>query len=56
MKQITWNLKYLLKGDNDPEMEKKRKTIEQESYRFINKWKNSKDYLKEPPRAAEGPE
>ncbi len=49
MKQITWNLKYLLKGDNDPEMEKKRKTIEQESYRFINKWKNSKDYLKEPP-------
>ena len=48
MKQITWNLKPLFQNDNDPRIPKKRKSIEENSYKFINAWKNRKDYLKEP--------
>ena len=48
IKQTTWNLKPLFKSDNDPQIKKKRKTVEKESYKFINKWKNRNDYLKSP--------
>lgn len=48
IKQTTWNLKPLFKGENDPAMTKKRKILEKESYKFINKWKKRKDYLQNP--------
>lgn len=48
IKQTTWNLKPLFKGDNDPEMERQRKIVEKESYKFINKWKDRDDYLRDP--------
>lgn len=48
MKQIAWNLKTLFDGDDDPGMAKKRKLIEKNSYEFINKWKERKDYLEDP--------
>lgn len=48
MKQITWNLKHLFDNDNDPKIEKQRKIVEKKSYAFINKWKDRKDYLKDP--------
>ncbi len=48
MKQIIWNLKYLFDSDNDPEIKKTRKIVEKKSYAFINKWKDRKDYLKNP--------
>lgn len=48
MKQITWNLKPLFASDNDPRMEEKRKAVERKSYDFIDKWKDRKDYLKDP--------
>ena len=48
IKQTTWNLKPLFKNDNDPQIKKKRKIVEKESYRFINKWKNKDNYLKDP--------
>ncbi|MDO8498787.1 MAG: M3 family oligoendopeptidase, partial [bacterium] len=46
--QLTWNLKLLFSGDNDPKMARKRKILERENYKFINKWKNRDDYLKDP--------
>jgi len=48
MKQGVWNLTRLFENDVDPQIEEKRKFIEQKSYEFINKWKNRSDYLKEP--------
>lgn len=48
MKQITWNLKQLFESDNDTRIEEKRKRVEQKSYEFIHKWKDCKDYLKDP--------
>lgn len=48
VKQTTWNLKPLFKSDNDPAMAEERKKVERESYRFINKWKERDDYLKDP--------
>ncbi|NCO67919.1 MAG: hypothetical protein COY75_09710 [Nitrospirae bacterium CG_4_10_14_0_8_um_filter_41_23] len=48
MKQIIWNLKQLLESDDDPGIKEKRKIVEQKSYIFINKWKDRKDYLKDP--------
>ncbi len=48
MKQITWNFKQLFEGDNDPQTEEKRRKVEQKSYEFINRWKNRKDYLRDP--------
>lgn len=44
----TWDLKRLFENNDDPKIEENRKTVEQKSYAFINKWKNRKDYLKEP--------
>jgi len=48
MKQITWNFKQLFESDNDRQIEEKRKIVEQKSYEFINRWKNRKDYLRDP--------
>jgi oligoendopeptidase F len=48
MRQITWNLKQLFDNDDDPRIEEKRKSIEKISYKFINRWKDRKDYLKSP--------
>jgi len=48
MKQITWNLGNLFSGDNDPAMEERRKTVEERSYAFINKWRDRSDYLQDP--------
>jgi oligoendopeptidase F len=48
MKQITWNFKRLFDGDDDPDMDRKRKIVQQKSYEFINKWRDRRDYLKDP--------
>jgi len=48
VQQTTWNLTSLFKSDNDPQIIKRRKTVEKESYKFINKWKNRDDYTKKP--------
>lgn len=48
MKQTTWNFNGLFKNDDDPEIEKKRKYVEKNSYAFIDKWKSREDYLREP--------
>lgn len=48
IKKTSWDLSPLFKGDNDPEIENKRKILEQESYKFINKWKDRNDYLEDP--------
>ncbi|OGW47327.1 MAG: hypothetical protein A2Y66_07895 [Nitrospirae bacterium RBG_13_41_22] len=48
MKQIAWNLKQLFDGDGDPRIEEKRKIVEQKSYAFIHKWRDRRDYLKDP--------
>ena len=48
MKRIEWNFKQLFESDNDPRIEEKRKILEQKSYEFINRWKNRKDYLRDP--------
>ncbi len=54
--QTKWNLAPLFKGDNDPEMENKRKIVEQKSYEFINKWRDRDDYLKNPAVLKEAPD
>ena len=47
-KKPVWNLKPLFSGDSDLRMEEKRKTLERESYAFINTWKDRTDYLENP--------
>ncbi len=48
MKQITWNFGKLFSSDDDPAIEKKRRSLEKKSYAFINAWKNRTDYLRDP--------
>lgn len=48
MKQITWNLSALFRGDKAPDIEMKRKIVEKKSYEFIGRWKSRKDYLTDP--------
>ena len=48
MKQGAWNLTPLFESDDDPRIEEKRNLLEQKSYRFINTWKDRKDYLEDP--------
>lgn len=43
--KTTWDLSYLLKGDNDPSISEKLKEVEEKNYAFINKWRNRRDYL-----------
>lgn len=42
-----WDLELLSNG-SDSEMEKEKKIISQENYKFINKWKDRNDYFKDP--------
>ncbi|MCC6347096.1 MAG: hypothetical protein IT388_07925, partial [Nitrospirales bacterium] len=48
MKKTVWNLAPLFRSDDDSIMEEKRGAVEQQSYAFINKWKDRKDYLEDP--------
>lgn len=48
IKKTIWDLSPLFKGDNDPELDNKRKILEKESYKFINKWRDRNDYLEDP--------
>ncbi len=44
----TWNLKHLFDGDDDPRIEEQKKIIQNRSSAFIHKWKERKDYLRDP--------
>lgn len=44
--KTSWNLNVIIKNEKD--INKLRKTVEKESYKFINKWKGNNDYLKDP--------
>ncbi len=46
--KTTWDLSSLFKSDTDPSIKNKRKKVEKQSYKFINKWKDRNDYLKDP--------
>ncbi len=48
MKKEVWNLKPLFSSDDDPAIEERRKIVQQEGYKFIDKWKNRSDYLEDP--------
>lgn len=48
MKRPVWNLRLLFDNDEDPQIEKKRKTVEQKSRAFISAWKDRTDYLANP--------
>jgi oligoendopeptidase F len=48
VKQITWNLEKLFSSDDNPAIEKKRKSLAKKSYAFIDKWKDRSDYLEDP--------
>lgn len=48
IKKTIWDLSRLFNGDNDSEIENKRKILEDESYKFINKWRDRNDYLEDP--------
>ena len=43
-----WNLNHLFAGDDDPRIEEQKKIIQKRSSAFIRKWKDRKDYLKDP--------
>src|SRR3990172_3642901 len=47
-KKTVWDLGPLFTGDDDPGKEEKMKEVERESCRFIIRWKDRKDYLKDP--------
>jgi len=40
-----WDLSPLLKDDNDPKIDDKRKLIREKHKEFSDKWRNNKDYL-----------
>lgn len=46
--KTNWDLSPLFNNDNDSEIDKQRKILKEESYKFINKWKDRDDYLREP--------
>lgn len=43
-----WDLTALFENDNDPRIEEKLREVERGSYAFINKWKDRRDYLRDP--------
>ncbi len=47
-RDIVWDLTPLFHGDDDPRIEDQKKVIQKKSYQFINRWKNRKDYLRDP--------
>jgi oligoendopeptidase F len=48
VKKTTWNFEQLFSSDDDPAIEKKRKSLEKKSRAFIHKWKDRSDYLEDP--------
>ncbi|MFH0890518.1 MAG: M3 family oligoendopeptidase [Candidatus Liptonbacteria bacterium] len=46
--KTTWDLTPLLKSDDDPLLESKRKDIQAKTAGFTQKWKNRDDYLSDP--------
>lgn len=48
VEKTEWDLTSLYKSDNDPNMQRQRKLVEQKSYEFINAWKDRTDYLEDP--------
>jgi len=48
IEETEWNLQPLFAHDDDPAMEEQRKRVEEQSYEFINKWKDRADYIEEP--------
>ncbi len=48
VKKTEWDLSKLLKGDDDPSIEEKKKIITKHYMDFAKKWKNRDDYLKQP--------
>ena len=46
--KYTWNLSDLYKSDKDSKIEEDIRKVEKKNYEFINKWKDRKDYLKDP--------
>lgn len=46
--KTSWDLFSLFSEDTDPKLTVSRKKVEEESYKFINKWKDRQDYLKDP--------
>ncbi len=48
IEQSSWDLGPLFKDDDDPRMADKRRAVEEESYEFINAWKDRADYLVDP--------
>src|SRR3989344_224571 len=46
--KTAWDFSSLYKGVTDPQIELDRKKVEEENYKFINKWKDRKDYLEDP--------
>ncbi len=46
---IVWDLGSLFSGDDDPAVDEVIRKVEKESLRFINKWKDRRDYLQKPP-------
>jgi oligoendopeptidase F len=47
-KSVVWNLKHIFQGDDDPRIEEQKKLILKRSYEFIGRWKDRRDYLKDP--------
>lgn len=47
-KNLTWNFDDLLKADDDPQIQTKRKEITKATDAFVKKWKERTDYLKNP--------
>jgi len=43
-----WDLSSLQKSDEDPQAKEKREKVKEAVYKFINKWKDRKDYLEKP--------
>lgn len=48
MKANSWNLTPIFKSDTDPQIKKHGQAVEKQSYIFINKWKDRRDYLSSP--------
>lgn len=48
VKNYTWDLKSLLASDDDPKIKKELKEVEAQNLKFVKKWKDRTDYLKDP--------
>lgn len=44
----TWDLSKFYKSDIDPKISADMEVVKKANYKFINKWKDRKDYLKDP--------